>query len=29
MSDNGDERTVTDPNAASVRKFYRIDITKP
>ncbi len=29
VSDNGNERTVTDPNAASAGKFYRVEITKP
>lgn len=28
-SDNGDERTVTDPNAGGARKFYRVEITRP
>ena len=27
--DNGNERTVTDPNPTQDRKFYRVDITKP
>ena len=29
VSDNGSERTVTDPNARAANKFYRVDITKP
>ena len=29
VSDNGDERTVTDPNATEARKFYRIEVQKP
>lgn len=29
ISDNGNERTVTDPNATGLRKFYRVQITKP
>ncbi len=29
VSDNGDGRTVTDPNAAGSEKFYRIEITRP
>jgi hypothetical protein len=29
VSDNGDERTVTDPNATSPRKLYRLDVQKP
>lgn len=29
VSDNGSERSVTDPNAGASRKFYRVDITKP
>lgn len=28
-NDNGQERTVTDLNAAGPSKFYRVDITKP
>ena len=27
--DNGPERTATDPNASTERKFYRVQITKP
>ena len=29
QSDNGSERTVTDPNATDPARFYRIEITKP
>jgi hypothetical protein len=29
VSDNGDERTVTDPNAGGPRKLYRVDVTRP
>ncbi len=29
QNDNGNERTVTDPNATGPRKFYRVQITKP
>lgn len=29
VSDNGSERTVTDPNASAAEKFYRVNITKP
>lgn len=29
VSDNGDERTVTDPNAGGARKFYKVDVQKP
>ena len=29
QSDNGNQRTVTDPNAAVAPKFYRVLITKP
>ncbi len=29
VSDNGSERTVTDPNASGAEKFYRVNITKP
>lgn len=29
VSDNGDERTVTDPNAGGARKYYRVDVVKP
>jgi hypothetical protein len=29
VSDNGDERTVTDLNAAGAGKFYRVEITLP
>lgn len=28
-TENGTERTITDPNATGAAKFYRIDITKP
>lgn len=28
VSDNGTERTVTDPNAAGPRKFYRVQISR-
>jgi hypothetical protein len=28
-SDNGSERTVTDPNASAANKFYRVNISKP
>jgi hypothetical protein len=29
VSDNGDERTVIDPNAGGARKFYRVQVVKP
>jgi hypothetical protein len=29
FTDNGTERAVTDPDAATQQKFYRIEITKP
>ena len=29
LSDDGEERTITDPNATGTRKFYRVEITKP
>jgi len=29
VGDNGDERTVTDPNATGARKFYRVEVQKP
>jgi hypothetical protein len=29
VSDNGEERSVIDPNADEGRKFYRVEITKP
>ncbi len=29
MTDNGQQRTVTDPNASSLKKVYRVEITKP
>lgn len=29
VTDNATTRTITDPNASGVRKFYRIEITKP
>jgi hypothetical protein len=29
VSDNGDERTVTDPNASGPRKYYRVDVQVP
>lgn len=29
ISDDGDERIVTDPNATVLRKFNRVPITKP
>ncbi len=29
VSDNGDERTVTDLNAGGERKFYRVEVKKP
>ena len=29
VSDDGSERTVTDPNASAAKKFYRVNITKP
>ena len=29
QSDNGSERTVTDPNATGPRKFYRVEVEKP
>ena len=29
VSDNGDERTVTDLNASGPRKFYRIEVQRP
>lgn len=29
VSDDGDVRTVTDPNATAGKKFYRVEITKP
>jgi len=29
VSDNGDERTVTDPNAGTGRKFYRVEVQRP
>ena len=29
ISDNGSERSVTDPNASQGRKFYRVRIVKP
>ena len=28
VSDNGTERTVTDPNASGTRKFYRVQISR-
>ena len=28
VSDNGTERTVTDPNATGPRKFYRVQISR-
>ena len=28
-ADTGSERTVTDPDTAAARKFYRVDISKP
>lgn len=28
-SDNGGERSITDPNASGAKKFYRLNITKP
>jgi hypothetical protein len=28
-TDDGDERTVTDPDASTVRKFYKVEITRP
>ena len=29
ITDNGSERTVTDPAASGPRKFYRVDVAKP
>jgi hypothetical protein len=29
VTDNGSQRTVTDPDLQSARKFFRVDITKP
>ena len=29
VSDDGDERTVTDPDTSDARKFYRLEIVKP
>ena len=29
VSDNGDERTVTDTAATEARKFYQVEVTKP
>ena len=29
VSDNGNERTVIDPNATEGKKFYRVQVTKP
>jgi hypothetical protein len=29
VSDNGDERTVVDPNASGPRKYYRVDVQVP
>ena len=29
VQDNGNERTVTDPDATNAQEFYRIEITKP
>lgn len=29
QSDNGNQRTVTDPNASSASKFYQVQISKP
>lgn len=29
FSDNGQERTVTDPSASGSKKFYQVEITKP
>ncbi len=29
FTDNGLERTVTDPTATEARKFYEVEITKP
>jgi len=29
VSDTGDERTITDPNADGDRKLYRVDVTRP
>ena len=29
QSDNGNERTVTDPGATEPRKFYRVKVEKP
>jgi hypothetical protein len=29
VSDNGNERTVTDPNASQSMKFYRVQVVKP
>jgi hypothetical protein len=29
VSQTGDQRTVTDPNAAAERRFYRVEIIKP
>jgi len=28
-TDNGDQRTVLDPDELSARKFYRVEITLP
>lgn len=28
-TDNGSERTVTDPAASGARKFYKVEISKP
>jgi hypothetical protein len=29
VSDDGDERTVTDPETSDDSKFYRLEIAKP
>ena len=29
ISDNGTERTVTDPDTSSLRKFYKVDVSRP
>ena len=29
VSDNGQERTVTDLSATGAKKFYQVEITKP
>ena len=29
VSDNGNERAVTDPNAGASKKFYRVLVVKP